>query len=200
MSNIEKLNEILNKQYLHEAYLDKNINNQEHITLNENETKFKMSIKSTNKQFVTKSTPHCKVYKFDKDGKKRTPYFNPDVEKLAKMCDYIILYEMNKVLYIVLLEIKSNSNSNAEKRNDLKRQLSAGQIFMSYIIDTAIDSGNDKYSIDKDKCKFIKVKHYSGKQENKRTTKPKNPFVKNNDIYEYNRKDSFQLQYLLELE
>jgi len=51
---------------------------------------------------------------------------------LLKFCDYILLAEKNKILYVLLLEMKSGGNGDAYK------QLDSSAVFMEYVKNTAV--------------------------------------------------------------
>lgn len=86
------------------------------------------------------------LYRYDQkeQGELFFPFFNnthdgergratcPTPKELLKFCDYILLAERSRVLYVLLIELKSGDNGEAYK------QLNASETFMEYVKRTAI--------------------------------------------------------------
>ena len=84
------------------------------------------------------------VYRYDQDEDSEHffPFFNntkddnanpaaPTPVDLLKFCDYIVLVEKSTKLYVLLIEMKSGNNGDADK------QLRASEMFMRFVLDTA---------------------------------------------------------------
>lgn len=88
-----------------------------------------------------KRVDYYKLYRFDLENQNFLPFFNesgkdenpnhPTPHGLRKFCDYILLAEVGKKLYVVLVEMKSGQTGTA------KIQLDASETFMEYVRNSA---------------------------------------------------------------
>lgn len=71
----------------------------------------------------------CLLCRFDRCGFNNTlfPYFNPKVDGLVSMCDYVLFVEESKRMLILLLELKHNDSP--------QRQLNISLPFSHFICD-----------------------------------------------------------------
>lgn len=124
----------------------------------------------------TKPITDMSLYRFSLDDEDFLPFFTdsrnkviPGPKGLKKFCDYIILVEKDDKLIIVLVEMK-----RSKKDPDYKNQLDASQLFMEYVIKSAVRimnmNGNDDF--DERNIVFRKVKIRKPKS-NKFITKPR---------------------------
>lgn len=85
-----------------------------------------------------------RVYRYDQDEDPEHffPFFNntkgdktnsaaTTPVDLLKFCDYIVLVEKSNKLYVLLIEMKTGNNGDADK------QLRASEMFMRFVLDTA---------------------------------------------------------------
>lgn len=91
--------------------------------------------KNTHKAKIIAGKIAYTLYRYDQDEQKELflPFFNHShgLKDLLKFCDYILLAERNNKLYVLLIEMKNGSNTDAQK------QLEASETFMNFIQDTA---------------------------------------------------------------
>ena len=90
---------------------------------------------------VDKGVDSFKAYRYDLEERDFLPFFNKDHDDeergyhsvspspsgLLKFCDYILLASTNEKLYIILVEMKSGGNADANQ------QLAASKTFIDYI-------------------------------------------------------------------
>lgn len=96
---------------------------------------------------VSTAVDAWRVYRYDQeeDHEHFFPFFNNAKEDkvghaaaptdLLKFCDYIVLVEKSSKLYILLIEMKSGGSGDADK------QLRASEMFMRFVLDTALRIG-----------------------------------------------------------
>ncbi len=137
------------KEYeLYTSLLAPNLKPQNQFFLVESKNKHKAEI-------IANKITHS-LYRYDQEEQKDQflPFFNHShiLKDLLKFCDYILLAEKNDKLYVLLIEMKSGSNTDAPK------QLEATDTFMRYIQDTAdrISSANG-YVFDRKKIATRKI-------------------------------------------
>lgn len=72
------------------------------------------------------------IYSFDVADSNTSvfPIFNSSVRHLTKICDYIIFYPKDEILYTFICDLKSNASS-------AKKQVEAGRVLSDYIIQMA---------------------------------------------------------------
>lgn len=94
---------------------------------------------------VDKGVDKYKAYRYDLDECDFLPFFNkdhddeatgyvspnPTPEGLRKFCDYILLASVKDKLYVILVEMKSGTNTGANQ------QLAASKTFIDYITASA---------------------------------------------------------------
>lgn len=124
---------------------------------------------TTNHQasIITSGRIRYTLYRYDQkeQGQYFLPFFNnthdgdfggapsPAPSDLLKFCDYILLAEKNEVLYVLLIELKSGHNGDANK------QLEASAVFFEYIKKTAsrISNANDYSSFNTQNIKIKQI-------------------------------------------
>ncbi len=103
------------------------------------------------------------------------PFFNQNIddpnkapEGLLKFCDYILLVQHKKGLFVFLLEMKRGTTEGADD------QLEASKVFFEYVLKSAerIKKENDCDDFSSEKISFRRIV-LQDNHSNKRTTKPK---------------------------
>ena len=172
MTNIEIINEILEKKYLS--------TDQKHIIEKDKDCKgktFQMKFE------IVKSTGiEYKLYRFES---KDFPFFN-DVAGLKKMCDFILFAEEKNYLHIFLIELKLSPES-------AKKQLDAANEFADFILKSSKRIGQE---INHFSIKKIRICQKFVSKRNKFALENNYEFDKDNFLnYKLN---SFHLSYLMQ--
>lgn len=127
------------------------------------------------------------LYKLDNSKGELFPYFS-DKSGLKKFCDYLLFVEENNYLYLFLIELKRGTISAT-------KQLKASNCFAEFLFDTARRIGleiSGNLEIRK-----IRISEERTRKSYKGYSKPKDLIYDENEIINYDRKDSFRIKEII---
>lgn len=120
------------------------------------------------------------LYRFDPDNEDIFPFFK-ETKDLKKICDYILLAEQGKNLFILLIEMKLGNKSP-------HKQLNATELFVKYILKSA-----ERIDCKIEDCHIRKIRIC----DKKRQTKPKELEYDKDYFLDYNTTKDFRIKELL---
>ena len=108
------------------------------------------------------------AFSLDKNLTKRCdmfPFFNQTTPLINKVNDGIVFYINDNKIFILLIELKSNNLGK------YKKQLQAGKIFVSYLLEVLNNSFSSTYTLQEEniKCLVFSLRKTVRKQGTKRT-------------------------------
>lgn len=174
MSAIDILDEILSSKYLYDE------NELKEINYGHNRREIVNSYK-----IYSSSAGTLRVYRFENNC---FPYFS-NVRGLKRMCDFVVFWEFEDVLYINLIELKDGIAS-------CKPQLMASRTFIEYIINSCNRIG---YAIEDYQIKMLRLSNTKiNKMATKGYMKPEYLPFDEDDYADYNTK-TIHLKYINKL-